>query len=72
MMGRKSNQSILRKLLGSIDSGDFKYESEPVWKKTKKWLAIAIWGRKEEFETELLNALSSPSIKVKMFDYFVP
>jgi len=45
---------------------------EPVWKKTKKWLAIAIWGRKEEFETELLNALSSPSIKVKMFDYFVP
>jgi len=26
-MGRKSNQSILKKLLGSIDSGDFKYES---------------------------------------------
>jgi len=45
---------------------------EPVWKKTKKWLAVAIWGRKEEFKTELLNALDSPSIKVKMFDYFVP
>jgi hypothetical protein len=35
-------------------------------------LAIAIWGRKEEFETELLNALNSPSTRVKMFDYFVP
>ncbi len=44
---------------------------EQVWKKTKKWLSIAIWGRKEEFETELLNALNSPSIKVKMFDYYV-
>jgi len=45
---------------------------EQTWKKTKKWLAIAIWGRKEEFETELLNALNSPSTRVKMFDYFVP
>ena len=45
---------------------------EPVWKKTKKQLAIAIWGRKGEFETELLNALNSLSIKVKMFEYYVP
>ena len=44
---------------------------EQVWKKTKKWLSIAIWGTKEEFKTELLNALDSPSIKVKMFDYCV-
>jgi len=44
---------------------------EQTWKKTKKWLAIAIWGRKKEFETELQKALDSPSIKVKMFDYYV-
>ncbi len=45
---------------------------EQTWKKTKKWLAIHIWGTKKEFETELLNALNSPSIKTKMFDYYMP
>lgn len=45
---------------------------EQTWKKTKNWLAITIWGKKEEFEIELLRALNSPSIKAKMFDYYVP
>ena len=45
---------------------------EQTWKKTKKWLAIHIWGTKKEFEIELLNALNSPSIKTKMFDYYMP
>lgn len=44
---------------------------EQVWKKTKRWLSIAIWGMKEEFKIELLNALESPSIKVKLFDYYM-
>lgn len=34
-MGRKSNQSVLKKLLDSVDSGDFKYESRE--KKVIDW-----------------------------------
>jgi len=45
---------------------------EQTWKKTKKWLAMAIWGTKEEFEMELSEALSSTSIKAKMFNYYLP
>lgn len=45
---------------------------EQTWKKTKKWLAVHIWGIKKEFEIELLNALNSPSIKTRMFGYYVP
>ena len=44
---------------------------EQTWKNTKKWLAIHIWGTKKEFEMQLLNALNSPSVKTKMFDYYV-
>ncbi len=44
---------------------------EQTWKNTKKWLAIHIWGTKKEFKMQLLNALNSPSIKTKLFDYYV-
>jgi len=37
-MGRKSNQSVLKKLLDSVDSGDFKYESRE--KKVIDWSSI--------------------------------
>ena len=45
---------------------------EQTWKKTKKWLSVAVWGRKEEFEAELSAALSSPLIKTKMYGYYLP